>query len=94
MAEPQPLGLKSLFAAGVEAHGALDELPQLFEAVGAPFLRLGKVVPRPPGCHERTPGARELGAPAKLLVPDEGVEEVELEGGPGQAPLFELAGHG
>ena len=42
---------------------------------------------------ERTPGLTRLPPPRGLLVADEGVEHVELVGGPGEPPLLELARH-
>ena len=90
-----PLGLEPLFAPRFEALGALDELPQLLEAVRAPCLRLGKLVP---GCaglsraHARRARARRAGEAARP-------RRRRRAGRAGRraatsAALLELAGHG
>jgi len=93
---PQALALRTqrVFRVRREAFRPLDQLPQLFEPLGAARLCACELVAMLARSPELAPGARVLRAEPEVLLADEGVESVELEGRTRQSPLLELARHG
>ena len=91
---PLTLGPQPVFGARLETVGRVDERAKLLEP-GALGLRAGgELGVAAAGGEEVAPGGARFGAASKLLVADEGVEDVELVGRPREPALFELAGHG
>ena len=91
--EPSPLGQQPVLVPGVHPLGARDELGELRQALGAARGRSGKLVAAAASRDQPAPGPLELGAATQLLLADEGVQDVELMRGSGEAALLELAGH-
>jgi hypothetical protein len=59
----------------------------------APLGGLRELVPQSARGGQLAPGPGEIPTPAQLLLPGEGIEDVELVGGPGKPALLELPGH-
>ena len=93
VAHALPLGPERLLLPALEPLGALDELPQPFEAqrrgAGVP----GDLVVALARGAERPPGIACVAPPLRLLGADEGVEHVELVRRAREPTLLELARH-
>jgi hypothetical protein len=93
---PEPLALATqlILSTGLEPRRVVDERPQLRKprlcSSGAGL----HLVVATPGSGQFPPGGSEFGTPALLLVPEEGIENVQLVGRPREPALLELAGHG
>ena len=93
---PEALALRTQRVFGVrrEAFRPRDQLPQLFEPLGAAHLCARELVAMLARSPELPPGAGVFRAQPEVLLANEGVESVELEGRTRQSPLLELARHG
>jgi hypothetical protein len=93
MAQPLALGAELVLGRRLEAVRVLDEGAEL----GHPRLGGRRVLPQLVLATARggqlAPGGAERGAALLLLVAGEGVEHVELVGGPRETALLELARH-
>ena len=92
--EPVALGQEPVLVLRLHPLGAGHELGELRESLRAARGRARQLVAAAAGGDQLPPGPLELRPAAKLLLADEGVEDVELVRGPGEAALLELPGHG
>ena len=94
MPKPSPLGEQPLLVADRHAFGARNELAELGEVQLAAGRSAGALLSTAAGGHELSPRPLELGPPAKLVLADESIENLELMRGTCETTLLELARHG
>src|SRR5262249_9041187 len=82
-----------IFFALLEPGGRLDERLQLLQPSGRRSSVLRQLVVTPTCGTNVAPGAAGLAAKLSLPGTAVAVDQIELVGRPGQAALFELAGH-
>jgi hypothetical protein len=91
--EPRALREQALFVSRFDALRTRDELGELVQPFGPAGGGSGQLVAAAAGGLKLSPGLPQIASAAKLLLPDERVEHVELVRGCPEATLLELSRH-